>query len=228
MMHLTYNRRNMIGDGCGEPGNAGLSDFGRAVVREMNRVGVIADVAHSSRQTGFDAAEESSVPIVSSHAICTALNDHCRSKPDDLIRAIADTGGYAGICCIPHFLGGSGDINAFLDHIDHVVKNFGADYAAIGTDVAYSAQATEEETAKILHPPKARQRWEALWPEGSMGVDNPQYNDPKKRLSMAWTNWPMFTVGMVQRGYSDDDIQKVLGGNVLRVARAVLDGREKL
>ena len=81
MMHLTYNRRNPIGDGCAEPANAGLSDFGRAVITEMNKVGVIADVAHSGWQTCLDAAEVSQKPIVASHSACAALNHHHRCKP---------------------------------------------------------------------------------------------------------------------------------------------------
>lgn len=219
MMHLTYNRRNMIGDGCAEPANAGLSDFGRAVVAEMNRVGVIADCAHSGWQTSLEAAKISRKPMVASHTTCAALNPHIRSKPDEVIRAICDTGGLVGICCVPSFLGGKGDISAMLDHIDHVVKKFGADHAAIGTDVAYTSRNAAAESKKISGRPKSRARWEAFWPQGALGPESRE-----AVLSMAWTNWPLFTVGMVQRGYRDEDIQKVLGGNVLRVTRAALEG----
>ncbi|NUQ60957.1 MAG: membrane dipeptidase [Pirellulales bacterium] len=217
MMHLTYNRRNMIGDGCAEPANAGLSDFGRAVIAEMNRVGVIADCAHSGWRTSLEAAKASTKPMVASHSTCAALNEHIRSKPDDVIRAICDTGGYIGICCVPGFLGGKGDIGAMLDHIDHVVKTFGPDHAAIGTDVAYTSRNAGAESKKIPSRARFRTRWEAFWPEGSLAGKSPE-----AALSMAWTNWPLFTVGMVQRGYRDDDIQKILGGNVLRVALAAL------
>ena len=220
MMHLTYNRRNMIGDGCAEPANAGLSDFGRAVVGEMNRVGVMVDVAHSGWQTSLEAAKASERPMVASHSGCCALNNHHRCKPDEVIRAIADTGGYIGICCVPAFLGRSGDINAMLDHIDYVVKNFGADHVAIGTDVAYASSATGEEYRKIPKQRSLRNRWEALWlPNDPLFA--PEWHQDHQTLSLAWTNWPMFMVGLVQRGYSDSDIQKILGGNVLRVARAV-------
>lgn len=117
MMHLTYNRRNMIGDGCAEPANAGLSDFGRAVVKEMNRVGVIVDVAHSGWQTCLDAARVSERPVVVSHSCAWALNRHHRCKPDDVIQAIVDTGGTIGITNVPAFLGGKGDISTMLDPI---------------------------------------------------------------------------------------------------------------
>jgi membrane dipeptidase len=215
MMHLTYNRRNMIGEGCAEPANAGLSDFGRAAIAEMNRVGVIVDCAHSGWQTSLEAAKLSKRPMVASHSCCTAVNRHIRSKPDEVIRAIADSGGYVGICVIPSFLGRGGDINAMLDHIDHVVKRFGAGHAAIGTDVAYSSAHSNEEYRKIPRRQRSRAPFESFWPPGALGSG-------AASLSLDWTNWPIFTVGMVQRGYSDADIRKILGENVLRVARAAL------
>lgn len=220
MMHLTYNRRNMIGDGCAEPSNAGLSDFGRAVVAEMNRVGVIVDVAHSGWQTSLEAAQVSSKPMVASHSGCVAVNEHMRGKPDEVIRAIADTDGFIGICCIPHFLGRSRDIQALLDHIDHVAKRFGVDHVAIGTDVAYTSRQMAAEQKKVSSRRRVRGSWESLWPEGSLETSG--MTGEKERLSLAWTNWPMFTVGLVQRGYSDDDIQMILGGNVMRVAKTAL------
>ena len=129
-----------IGDGCGEPANAGLSDFGRAVVAEMNRLGVIVDVAHSGWSTSLEGAQASKKPMAASHTACAALNQHIRAKPDEVLRAICDTGGLIGICCIPDFLGRTRDIRAMLDHIDHVAKKFGVDHVAIGTDVAYRSR----------------------------------------------------------------------------------------
>jgi len=221
MMHLTYNRRNMIGDGCAEPANGGLSDFGRAVVAEMNRVGVIVDTAHSGWQTSLEAARASSLPMVASHSGCVAVNEHHRCKPDHVIRAVCDTGGFIGICCVPSFLGRSGDINALLDHIDHVVRHFGAEHVAIGTDVAYTSSRYAEEARKL--PPRRRSRtpFRSFWaPDDALFAS--RWQDPEMQQSLAWTNWPLYTVGLVQRGYSDDEIRKILGGNVLRVAGAVL------
>jgi membrane dipeptidase len=218
MMHLTYQRRNMIGDGCGEPSDAGLSDFGRAVVRELNRVGVIVDVAHSGWKTGLEAAQLSQRPMVDSHTVCCALHEHIRGKPDEVIRAIADTGGYIGICAIPAYLGGTCDIAALLDHVGHVVRRFGADHVAIGTDVAYTSRNAAAENKKIPPQPKRRADFRSLWPEGVFTL--PETARPNGATSLAWTNWPLCTVGLVQRGHSDDDIQRILGGNVLRVARA--------
>lgn len=220
MMHLTYNRRNMLGDGCGEAANGGLSDFGRAAIGEMNRQGVIVDVAHSGWRTSLEAARASKKPMVASHTTCAALHEHIRSKPDDVIRAICDTGGLIGICCISGFLGRSGDIAAMMDHIDYAVKKFGADHVAIGTDVAYSSRNAAAEAAKLPRRGRQRVRWEALWPPGSYGSNATR----EQTESLAWTNWPLFTVGMVKRGYRDADIQKILGGNVMRVCRANFDG----
>lgn len=122
MMHMTYNRRNLLGDGCAETANAGLSDFGRMAIAEMNRLGVIPDVAHSGRQTSLETAQCSKRPAVISHSACDGVNHHIRCKPDNVIRAIADSGGYIGICAVPSFLGGKGDIGALLDHIDYAVR----------------------------------------------------------------------------------------------------------
>ncbi|MCC6858819.1 MAG: membrane dipeptidase [Bryobacterales bacterium] len=214
MMHLTYNRRNVLGDGCAEPANGGISDLGRAAIAEMNRVGVIVDVAHSGWRTSLEAAKASGKPMVASHTGAAEVHRHIRAKPDEVIRAIADTGGYAGVYSVGSFLGRSGDLNAMLDHIEYLVKRFGADHVAIGTDLAYVPGRNAEEYRKMGARPKARTRYEAFWPAGAL--------DGRSHPSLAWTNWPMFTVGMVQRGIPDADIRKILGGNVMRVARAVL------
>ncbi len=222
MMHVTYNRRNPLGDGCGEAADGGLSDFGRAAVAEMNRVGVIVDVAHSGWRTSLEAAKASSQPMVASHTTAAAIHRHIRAKPDEVIRAICDTGGLVGICCISGFLGGAGNIGTFLDHVDYVAKKFGVERVAIGTDIAYESRFAAAQRAKVPKrpagpAPRTRPSWEHLWPEGSLAGPS----DP----SLAWTNWPLFTVGLVQRGYADDAIRKILGGNVLRVARAAWHAR---
>ena len=154
--------------------------------------------------------------MVASHTACAAVNHHIRAKPDEVIRAICDTGGLIGICLIPQFLGGSGDIAALIDQLDYAVKTFGADHVAIGTDVAHTSQYSNAESARSPSRGKRRTRFEALWPEGALGGNWP------RQASLAWTNWPLITVGLVQRGYKDAEIQQILGGNMLRVCRAVL------
>lgn len=223
MMHLTYNRRNMLGDGCAEKGDAGLSDLGRQAIAEMNRVGVLVDVAHSGWRTCIEAAQASDRPIVASHSAVHALSGHVRGKTDEAMRAIIDPGGTVGVCCIPAFLGGSGDINAFLDHIDYIAKKFGSDAVTIGTDRAYVPPQAAEQWRRLKSPGKKRTRFEALWPPGDP-LHSAEWKDERMQQSLAWTNWPLFTVGLVQRGYSDEDIRKILGGNILRVARQALQG----
>jgi membrane dipeptidase len=216
MMHVTYNRRNLLGDGCAEPANGGLSDFGRAAIREMNRLGVIIDVAHSGWRTSLEAARASTRPMVASHTTCAGLHSHIRAKPDEVIRAICDTGGLIGICCIPDFLAGGGDIARLADHIEYAAKRFGVDHVAIGTDSAHQSRFAAAENAKVKSRGRRRTRFAALWPEGALGGQWP------RARTLAWTNWPLFTVAMVQRGFTDDQIQKILGGNILRVCKDVL------
>ncbi|WP_372718972.1 dipeptidase [Novipirellula sp.] len=219
MMHLTYQRRNMIGDGCGETSNAGLSDFGHRAIAEMNRVGVIPDCAHSGWQTSLEAAKSSSRPVVASHSTCETLYSHFRSKPDNVIKAIVDSGGYIGICCIPRYLGGDGNINALLDHIDYVIQKFGPDAVAIGTDVSYTSQASAAEQAKVPKRSRQREEFRMLWPKDNFKTT------AVMNESIAWTNWPLYTVGLVQRGHSDEVIRKVIGGNVMRVLEQSMDSR---
>ena len=215
MMHLTYNRRNLIGDGCAEAADAGLSDFGRSVIAEMNRVGVIPDVAHSGQRNSLEAALCSKKPVVASHAVAGGLSTHYRSKSDEVIEAIKKTNGYVGICAHSWFLQGDMTIKAFLDHIEYIARKFGADHVAIGTDHGTSLGPVELQE-KL---PAVRRIWDQYWvhPEDVDGTSTKdQYN------SIAWTNWPLFTVGLVQRGFSDEEIRKIIGGNVLRVCRETL------
>ena len=210
MMHMTYNRRNLLGDGCAEEANGGLSHFGRMAVAEMNRVGVIPDVAHSGQQTSLETALCSTKPVVASHTTAGHFSTHYRAKCDEVIEAIKKTNGYVGICAYPAFLQQSKNINAFLDHIDYVAKTFGVDHVAIGTDRG----ATLSPYIWSENVPKRRKMFDQYWRAPGSGP-----NDPDDFASLAWTNWPLFTVGLVMRGYSDSDIQKIIGGNVMRVCK---------
>ena len=219
MMHLTYNRRNLIGDGCAEKSDAGLSDFGRMVIAEMNRTGVIPDVAHSGLKTSYDAAVCSRRPVVASHTVAGALSTHYRGKSDEVIEAIKKSGGYVGICAFSAFLQRSRDINAFLDHIDYVARKFGADHVAIGTDNGISLAPVD---LSGLSLPPGRPIWEQYWRDREKDLSCEGLTE-EDSLTLAWTNWPLFTVGLVQRGYSDEEIKKIIGGNVLRVCCETLE-----
>ena len=103
-----------------------------------------------------------------------------------------------------------------MKHIDYVVKKFGSEHVAIGTDVSYTSQFAAEENKRISANTQGRTRWEALWPADD-------YQESAEMVqSMSQTNWPLFTVGMVQMGYPDDVIQRILGGNTMRVAKSAL------
>lgn len=213
MMHLTYNRRNLIGDGCAEVSNAGLSSFGRDVVAEMNRTGVLVDVAHSGQKTSYEAAKASTRPMVASHTVASALSTHYRGKNDEVIRAIKETGGFVGVCTIPGFLQNSMDINAFLDHIEYIARKFGVDHVAIGSDSGISLA-----SVPLPDLPLWRPIWEQYWT--APGV--PQAVQ-QKEWSVNWLNWPVYTVGLVQRGFTDEEIRKIIGGNVRRVITEILE-----
>lgn len=226
MMHFTYQRANLLGSGSGERNDAGLTDLGRRAVDEMNRVGVIVDVAHCGNRTSLEAARASAAPVVASHSACHAISGHYRAKTDETIRAIADTDGYVGVCWLPAFLGGSGDLLAVLDHIDYLVRHFGAERVAVGTDVlCFNERRQAEEKEKTPERYPSRGWWGGLWP--GRGTKPSEGMTETQKASLAWTNWPLLTVGMAQRGHSDEAIRKVIGGNVMRVARAVWDARRR-
>lgn len=215
LMHLTYNRRNVVGDGCAEAANGGLSDFGRELVARLNSAGIVVDVPHCGEQTCIDAAAASTKPIMASHTGCKAMFDHIRTKSDRVLKAIADTGGMVGIVGLPSFLGRTGDIHALLDHVDYAVKLLGAEHVGIGTDSAYSSPWPDR--LKRPNPGSFSSQWWGSWDPAR---DHVKRSNDSRDGSLAWTNWPLFTVGLVQRGYSDAQIEQILGGNLLRVLQA--------
>lgn len=216
MMHLTYNRRNLIGDGCAEAADAGLSDFGKEVIWEMNRVGVIPDAAHSGQKTTYDAAKISRKPLVVSHSAAGALSTHYRAKSDEVIEAVKNSGGFVGVCGHPPFLQRSMDLNAMLDHIEYIARKFGVDHVAIGTDNGFGLAPVDIGCDIPAYRPILEQFWTAPGP-GYELMTEAQYD------SVNWMNWPLFTVGLVQRGFSDEEIRKIIGGNVLRVITETLE-----
>jgi len=215
MMHLTYNQRNFVGDGCVERGNGGLSEFGREVARRMSETGIVVDTPHSGRQTTLDATRFAGGVVAASHSSCDAVYHHDRAKTDEEIKAIADTGGLIGMYVIPTFLAEAGNITHLLDHIDHAAKLVGTDHIGIGTDTTYTAPPPEGLELKPF--PKTRETWQGNWrPEHRTGIEGIS-DECRPGGSLAWTNWPCFTIGLVTRGYSDEDIEKIIGGNMLRV-----------
>jgi len=215
-IQLTYNARNLIGDGCTERTNAGLSDFGVDVVERMNELGILVDLSHCGHQTTLDAILFSDPGPCFTHTMCEALYpSHPRSKTDEEIRAMAEKGGVMGVVALGYLVGpdpgGETTIETFVDHIDHVVQIAGIDHVGVASDFVIqgiSASATREnwyEPRLKSFKPSYQVRWPPWIPE---------LDSPDRYKSVAET--------LDQRGYSSGDIEKVLGLNWLRYYQQVL------
>ncbi|HWL54038.1 MAG TPA: membrane dipeptidase [Chthoniobacteraceae bacterium] len=214
-MHLGYNRRNLFADGCTELADGGLSDLGRDLIAMMNEVGIIVDVPHSSRLSLLEACKISETPVIASHTGCKAVWNGTRCKSDGEIKAIAETGGYVGIYGIPQHLGDRADLRLMLRHLEHAIRLVGAEHVVIGTDAGYNAPAP----AGLQPQPGAwRKRKAGGWNERTRFGE--VEGNPLKG-SLAWTNKPLLTVGLIQMGLSDDEIAQIHFGNLKRVLDAV-------
>lgn len=136
LMSLTWNQRNMLADGAGEdPGGGGLSQHGRAIVQEMNRVGIVLDVSHLAEAGFWDALEYSRNPVIASHSNCRGLQSHRRNLSDRQIRALASHGGVQGITFVREFLGGTQDLLRVVDHCLYALNVVGNDrHLGLGSD----------------------------------------------------------------------------------------------
>jgi membrane dipeptidase len=213
IIQLTYNVRNLVGDGCLEPGNAGLSAFGRQVVARMNELGILVDTSHCGRRTTLDAIAMSTKPVSATHSGCAALNDVPRNKTDEQLKAMADKGGVIGIYTMP-FLRASGQPVAadFLRHIDHAVQVCGEDHVGIGTDNSITPlDLTPEFRAAHAGFVEQRRRAGIGAPGEDANVFNyvPDFNTPRRMEQMA--------DALAARGYGSARIEKILGQNWLRL-----------
>jgi microsomal dipeptidase-like Zn-dependent dipeptidase len=138
-VQLTYNFGNLLGSGCTERCDFGLTNFGVKVVERLNDLGIMINTSHCGRQTTLDACEVSKEPVVANHTGCKKIYDHSRCKTDEEIHAIAESGGYVGILRGPHFIGWMATLKDLLDHIDHIVELVGVDFVGIGTDNGWAA-----------------------------------------------------------------------------------------
>ncbi len=136
LVSLTWNERNSLADGAGEdPGAGGLSRAGRALVAEMNRIGMMVDVSHLAEAGFWDVLELSTAPVIASHSNCRRLTAHVRNLSDGQIRALAKAGGVQGITFVREFLGGSEDIDRVIDHMWHALDVVGDDtHLGLGSD----------------------------------------------------------------------------------------------
>jgi len=214
---LVNSTKNQIGCSHKQENDTGLTDLGRAFVRRMNQLGILVDLAHCGHKTTLDAIRASDAPVAATHTACRSVAVGGKSKyrniTDEALKALADKGGMVGIIEVPNLLGDYG-IEAFFRHIDYAVKLVGADHVGFGSDFGGMGFACEPDEFIELQKPTSfrssglkgtKRYWEYL-------------NEPN---SLSWTNTPCFTVGLVCRGYSDEDIRKIIGGNFVRVLKAV-------
>jgi membrane dipeptidase len=214
IVELAYNRMNFVGAGCTERYDPGLSNFGLEFVRCCNEIGVIVDTAHSGRQTTLDACRVSRKPVVATHTGAAALYEHDRSKSDEELRAIADSGGVIGVFAIPFFLGPPGGppptIELMLDHIDYIVQLVGWQHVAIGSD--WPLPLPIEVQRRLLMP---KNELHGFRNEHNIDITATLagFRDPRDLLNV--------TRGLVSRGYDDQQIGGILGENFLRVFQDV-------
>jgi membrane dipeptidase len=203
-MLLTYNGENLAGFGCHAAADTGLTDFGRGVVAEMNRVGMMVDVSHCGYRTSMDTIERSAAPVIFSHSSMRALWDHERNIRDDQARACAATGGVIGINGVGIFLGeNDATAAAMARHIDYAVQLVGPEHVGVGTDYVFDSDDLNrelQENPQIF--PESYRRW------GRVDFAPPEQLVPLE-------------AELARRGYPADEIAGIMGGNFLRVASQV-------
>ena len=204
---LTYNTRNMLGNGSTERRDEGLSDYGVAIVAKMNEVGMAVDVSHCGDRTSLDAFEVSKRPVLITHSNARALNPgHPRCKPDDVIRACGKAGSVMGITGVRNFVKGAEPttIEDLLDHFDYVAKMIGIEHVGVGSDIdlfGYDAMPAED-YKRLKDSYKGSYAFRDK-------IDIETVNHPKRMYDL--------TEGLIRRKYTDGQIAGVLGGNFVRV-----------
>jgi len=233
VVQLTYNERNVVADGCLEPENAGLSFFGRKLVRELNACGIVVDLSHCGERSSLDAADASRHPVIFSHAGLRAMVDNPRTITDEQVRAVAATGGVIGVSSFPTFNWQGGptrpSLDNYLDAIEHVIGLVGVDHVGMGTDHVVEPGG---------YPQWLRDYFAHQYDDYSpqKAAINARYRQVTAGISRedqlegfgGIHDFPRVTDGLLARGYSDADVQKVLGGNFLLVFRTVWSDAPRL
>lgn len=203
---LTYNTRNLIGTGSTDRADGGLSDFGVGIVERMNEVGMIVDVSHCGDKTTLDAIELSKKPVLITHSNSRVLaGGHPRCKPDEAIKKMAEKGGVMGITGVRQFVSGAEPtgLDQVLDHFDHVARLVGVEHVGVGSDMdpdGYDDMSPEnKEALRSLYKQSYAFRDK---------FDADDFNHPLRIYDL--------TDGLIKRGYGDDDIGLILGGNFKR------------
>lgn len=216
IIQLTYNVKNRVGNGCEERTDEGLSRFGLELVERLNAARVIVDCTHTGLRTSLEAIEHSSAPVVLSHSNVAAVTPSARNVADSLIQAIAASGGVIGVCGFPPMVapGKAPSLDDFIGHIDALVERVGIDHVGLGIDY-YAGQAgvaSDAEALKIYEGAVRSGTWGAAYPPPPhhypAGIETPR-------------SLPNLTARLLDRGYREPDVRKILGKNWLRVMRAV-------
>lgn len=204
-----YMTQNLIGAGCLEPDDGGLSAFGRDVVHELNAQGVAIDLSHCGSRTTLDVIEASSKPVLFTHANPRALVDNPRNKSDEELQALAAKGGVVGAVAFRSFLAPltrEATLDDLLDHIDYLVELLGPDHVALATDFTEGREEGFLDRAfGRSAPPGVTPAWPWLGPAGFQTVDE----------------FPNVTRGLTGRGYDEQTVRKILGENFMRVFETV-------
>ena len=212
IMQLTYNTRSIFGDGCLEPGNAGLSNAGMAAVRKMNEIGVAVDLSHSGYGTTSEGIAASSKPVLISHSGCAAVYPHPRSKPDSILKSLADHGGYFGVFLMPYLVASPTvpTRQNVIDHLVHAIDVCGADHVGIGSDSSIQAFTLTPAQKASFDADIAHRKQLGI---GAPGEDRypwvPDLNGPN--------HMEVIAEELSRRGQPSSVIEKVLGANFQRV-----------
>jgi len=212
---LTYNSRNLIGNGSTERRDEGISDFGVAIIAEMNKTGMAIDVSHCGDRTTLDAFELSRMPVLITHSNCRALAPgHPRCKTDEAIRAMGASGGVMGITGVRNFVKNAEPttIEDVVDHFDHVRDLVGPEHLGVGSDMDLDGYDDLE--------PGALARLRAGYKDSYSfreKIDIEGLDHPKRMFDL--------TEGLIRRRYSDAEIRGVLGGNFIRVLGRIWPGQ---
>ena len=212
VMQFSYNRRSPFAAGVMEPNGGGLTPLGREAAHKMNALGIAIDVSHANPQSTIDAIATSSKPVIMTHAGCTAIHAHPRNKTDEQLRALADKGGVVGIYDLPYLAASPKQptVDDYMAHMEHALKVAGEDHVGIGSDVGLQPFDTSPKgLAEFNKAEEERQKSGLAAPE----EDRPTYvvglNTPRRIEVIADQ--------LLKRGYSPRAVEKVVGGNFVRI-----------
>jgi membrane dipeptidase len=220
VIQLTYNKRNLAGDGCLERANAGISDFGREVIARINRNDVLLDLSHAGQRTQAEGIAASAAPPAITHSACRNLVDLPRNTFDAEMRALAVKGGVFGVYLMPFLrLSGQPQREDLLRHLDHAVNVCGEDHVGIGTDDPFLGYAVNDETRarhRQFYEERVRRGIAAPGESGEVMNYVEGYNSGER--------YDRIAADLRLRGWSTARIEKVLGGNWVRLFSEVWKG----